>query len=567
MDHIVFQVFRRMRMPILALIGTYTIAIIGLVLIPGQDDQGNTWHMGFFHAFYFVSFMSTTIGFGEIPYAFTEAQRLWVIFTIFATVIVWLYSIGTVLALLQDKAFQRAFVEFQFARRVKRLVDPFYLVCGYGETGSVLVKALTDRNHHAVIMDIDETRINRLQLDNLREFVPALCADARDPDHLLKAGLKHSGCEGVVAITNVNETNLKIAIAAKLLNSDLKVICRSDSYDVESNMASFGTDHIYNPFDIFAANLATALQSPCVGLLHDWLGGLTDGVLRGPVHPPAAGLWVLCGFGRFGKAIYSRLIKVEHIELVVIEQTPEHTGKPASATCIVGRGTEAITLQEAGIERAVGLVAGTDDDANNLSIVMTARELNPDLFVILRENCLENEDLFEAIRAQAVMHPSSIVANRIRVLLATPMLNDFIDMHDREDAWACKLVTRLSDLLGYRTPEVWEISIDPEQAYALQDAFDRGEVVTLAHILTDPRDRECDLPAIALLLEHGEEQDLLPTSNRSIEPGDRILFGGSQRARSQMGWTLQNYHALNYVMYGSSVANSLVWRWLTQILK
>ena len=52
-------------MPLLVLIGVYSVSILGLVLIPGQDDQGMPWRMNFFHAFYFVSFMGSTIGFGS----------------------------------------------------------------------------------------------------------------------------------------------------------------------------------------------------------------------------------------------------------------------------------------------------------------------------------------------------------------------------------------------------------------------------------------------------------------------------------------------------------------------
>ena len=97
MENIVFLIFRRMRAPLLMLVLSYSIAVLGLVLIPGKDADGNVWHMDFFHAFYFVSFMASTIGFGEIPFEFTAAQRLWVTFSIFFPVVVWLYSIGTVL--------------------------------------------------------------------------------------------------------------------------------------------------------------------------------------------------------------------------------------------------------------------------------------------------------------------------------------------------------------------------------------------------------------------------------------------------------------------------------------
>ncbi|MBA1331250.1 potassium transporter TrkA, partial [Candidatus Endoriftia persephone str. Guaymas] len=102
--------------------------------------------------------------------------------------------------------------------------------------------------------DIRQERVNLLALENLRQYVPALCGDARLPLHLTEAGLDHPLCSGVVAITNSNEANLKIAITAKLLHPDITVICRADSHDIEANMASFGTDSIIDPFDTFAVH-------------------------------------------------------------------------------------------------------------------------------------------------------------------------------------------------------------------------------------------------------------------------------------------------------------------------
>ena len=140
MNHIVFLIFRSMRRPLITLVLVYAILILGLVLIPGVDDQGKVWHVSFFHALYFISYTATTIGFGEIPYQFTDAKRLWTLFSMYAGVISWLYAIGTILSLLQDKTFQQALSELKFSRIVKSQREPFYLVCGYGETGSALVK-------------------------------------------------------------------------------------------------------------------------------------------------------------------------------------------------------------------------------------------------------------------------------------------------------------------------------------------------------------------------------------------------------------------------------------------
>lgn len=566
MDSIFFLVFRRMRTPLMALVLVYAVAMFGMVLIPGQNADGNQWHMDFFHAFYFVSYMSTTIGFGEVPFEFSDAQRIWVTVCIYATVIVWLYSIGSLIALLKDKTLQRAVEERLFARRVNAISEPFYLVCGYGQTGSGLVRALTDRGQRAVVLDNNPERINLLKIEHLREFVPALRADVGRPDTLLMAGLRNPRCAGVLALTSSNDVNLKVSLAGKLMQPSATVICRADSHDVEANMASFGTDYIYNPFDIFALYLATALQAPCLTLLYDWLGGMHGSRLTEPLYPPAKGLWIICGYGRFGKALYEHLAGPD-IELIVIEARPERTGTPPGAW-VKGRGTEADTLEQAEVRRAVGLIAGTDNDVNNLSIVMTALQLNARLFTVLRENQLMNQELYDAVGADILMHPSLIVSNRIRVLLSSPLLAEFSNYARYEDdAWACQLASRIAALAHDRVPDVWEVCIDDQDAYALSQLRPQGAVPVLGDLLRDPRDRGLRLPAIALMRRRENSRTLLPPVEDRLRDGDRLLFCGQQDAYSSMRWTLQNTHALNYVLYGTSPPRGLVWRWLTRLLR
>lgn len=339
MDSIVFLIFRRMRRPLVTLIMVYAVAVLGLVMIPGQDADGNVVHMDFFHAFYFVSFTATTIGFGEIPYDFTDGQRLWVTVMMYVTVISWIYAIGTILALVQNDTFQRAIAHNHFTQYIRRMREPFFIICGYGETGSALVKSLTDRGQHVVVIEINEKRANLIQLDNLQDHVPTLNGDAQKPKHLRSAGLEHAECAGVVAITNVNEANLKIAITSKLLHPHVKVICRADSHDVEDNMASFGTDYIIDPFDTFASYLSLSIHSPCLYLLHNWLSSEEGSRLMDPLTPPVDKHWVVCGYGRFGKAVVARL-KEQGIRVVVVEASPESTGTPEEG-CVAGRGTEA----------------------------------------------------------------------------------------------------------------------------------------------------------------------------------------------------------------------------------
>jgi len=84
-DSSLWIILQRMRLPFVVILVTYTIAMIGLILIPGMDDKGDVYHMSIFDAFYFVTYTATTIGFGELPYALTHYQKIWV----------WCFSIFT----------------------------------------------------------------------------------------------------------------------------------------------------------------------------------------------------------------------------------------------------------------------------------------------------------------------------------------------------------------------------------------------------------------------------------------------------------------------------------------
>src|SRR6056297_2247363 len=146
-ESLLFLFFRRMRMPLIVLITAYAIATVGFTLMPGMDDQGNPWRMSLFEAFYVVSYTGSTIGFGEVPYEFTAAQRMWTMVSIYLTVISWLFSIGSIISLLQDPIYRSALRRARQSRGVRAMSRPFFLICGYGDTGQILVRALSARGH------------------------------------------------------------------------------------------------------------------------------------------------------------------------------------------------------------------------------------------------------------------------------------------------------------------------------------------------------------------------------------------------------------------------------------
>jgi voltage-gated potassium channel len=554
LNNALFLALRRMRAPLLVLIATYAIAILGMVLIPGADGQGVPWNVSFFHAFYFITYTATTIGFGEIPYAFTDAQRLWVTFSIYITVIGWFYAIGKIIQLMQDPAFRQVFAFGNFARRVRHLREPFYIVCGYGETGSQLVDALDHRGIRTVVVDLNPERAAEADLANLRAEAPTLAGDIRSPDVLLAAGLRHPQCAAVVVLTSDDLANLSAAISVKLLRPGLKVLSRCESTELAHNMASFGTDHIINPFQLFGTHLGAAVHAPGLLLLREWLTAAPEELLSEPLSPPS-GRWVVCGYGRFGREV-TRGLEAQGNTVSVVEVDPQAA---TEADGICGRGTEARTLEQAGIRAAVGLVAGTSDDVNNLAIVMAARALNPALFVVLRRNLMRNALLTDAIGAQFTMQPASVVVHACLALLIEPMLARFLlEAGTRDNAWANELVARIAGVTGEHAPESWSVHVDEGRAPAVHAALSQ-RVVRLEALMLDPQDRTERMPALALALEHEGVFALLPDESTPVCRGDRILFCGRGRARRKQLFAAANHNVLRYVLTGEDVPGGWLW--------
>lgn len=454
MQHVFYLLLRRLRLPIITIITVYAISIAGFVIIPGQDDQGNPWHMDFFHAFYFVSFMGSTIGFGEIPYPFTVSQRVWATLSIYATVLSWLYSIGTIFSLFQNQNFLRLTRRSRFIRQVKRITEPYYLICGFGVTGNRIAHQLDNHNIPSVVIESKLKVINELETDQLGLKTPSLCANAADPEVLKIAGIESNLCIGVLALTTDDHTNLAIAIDSKLVKPERLVISGTQSKATSANLASFGTDLILDPFETFADHLILILQQPYKHLIYDIFVNPHHRVWASP-HQNTSGSWVICGYGRFGKALEEKF-KAHNIPHTFISPDPI---KQAPAGTVPGTGTEAETLQQAGIENAIGVIAGTDDDADNLSIIITARDLNPSLITVARQNNRTNKPVFRAADVNLIMEPGRIVANEIYMRIRTPLLTECFNLiRQHDEVWARNLLLDISQTMADQELDAWTLS-------------------------------------------------------------------------------------------------------------
>ncbi len=565
MANIFFLVLRRMRVPLILLIIVYSVATIGMTLIPGVTPEGETWRMSYFHAFYFVSYMGTTIGFGEIPYEFTDMQRSWVLMCIYTSVIAWLYGIGSVLRLVQDETFLRAVSRRVFQRNIKRLDSDFYIICGYGETGEMINRGLCNLGIQTVVIDQDAERISSLELGDFLIPPISLIADITNPSNLVDAGINNPHCCGVIALTNQDHTNLQAAVASKLANESVRVICRSEIEDEAKNMASFGTNLIINPYLIFAQRLKLLTSSQQLHQLQGWFinqysdkqtHSLAD---QDETSAPKTGKWIICGYGRLGKAIHKAIEELVD-DVTIIASDPIASRAPDGA--IVGRGTEADTLLEAGIDSADVIVAATNDDANNLSIIMTAKQIKSDIFTVGRVSKETNQILFDRANCHYVMRRSLLVANEVLTSITRPLVTKFIKFSNSltEDETA-ELANRIQSLSSHCEPVTWRMELNTDSSPELVNFINSGTNITIGKLCENPKipNSRC-IPL--LLLRNGVSQ-VLPSADQLLMEGDDLLVCGP-RGKVLLPQRLQHNTELLDSLINNNTKHIPLLRWLAR---
>jgi Trk K+ transport system NAD-binding subunit len=557
----IFLVLRRMRAPLIVLIVIFAVSVLGLTLVPGENAAGQPTRMGFFDAFYFMSYTATTIGYGEIPHPFTGAQRIWVTAAIYLTVIGWAYAIGSLLTLLQDRAFRQALSLQRFTRTVSRLREPFLLIVGFGQTGRLLGERLDLLGRRLVVLDTSPEHVDSLDIDSYHADVPGLVADVRNPSVLGIAGLEHPSCEGVLALTDEDEVNLLVAMTAALTRPGLPVIARTVSQTIEHRMHAFGSPTVVNPFDRFGDHVRLALHAPASYQLMSWLMSGPGADLPEPERPPTTGRWVVCGYGRFGKELVEDLL-AGGLELTVMDLR-EAGFEEADVPIVVGDASDPEVMALAHLEDAAGFVAGTANDTTNLSLVAAARNINPALYVAARQNRPDNAPLFEAMEIDWLLVPAEVVARDIYAQLSTPLLWRFLqDMPGQGDDWAAGVIDRLCIHCGTRLGTLWKIALTPGDAPALT-AWLRAGGARLGDLLNSPSDRSRPIAAVPLLLLHGDDVTLAPDDDVTLAAGDQILFAGEPEAQRSLRETMIDNTVSEYVLHGRNVPSGWVWQRVT----
>lgn len=545
-----FIILQKMRKPFLVIIVTYTISIIGFLFIGGKDSSGNFYQMTMFDAFYFVSYTATTIGFGEIPYAFTYPQRIWVTISTFLTVLGWFYSIGTLVSLLQDKLFLQELERARFLKQIKNLNEKFIIILGYNQiTRKIIIKAI-EQGIRAVVIEKDSLKIEKLMLENFTPMVPVLYSESFNVRVLESAGLKKKNCKAIVSLFDDDALNLKITLISKTLNKSVKVAVKSTTINQTENLKDLDAQIIVNPFSIISSEIKMALTAPNLFKLEKWLYKIDDLNANLPIFPK--GLYVICGYGRMGAKIFEKLDK-NNVEVKFIEINKERNkelSKDEKNYVIFGDADDRELLEEIGIKDAVAIIAATNDDTTNLSILATARKLNPNIITMARENDLADDFLFKSAKVNHIFTPSKILVNKITNALMNPLCDEFLKLIIKENnEWATKLVTRLVKEID-ENPLVMTIEINLENTPEIYKHLNEKNVLNLNILSTSLHNNSQSNNIVPLLLQRENDIMLLPSWEIEIKIGDKILLACDEHAKNDIEYICQNIYEFYYALTG-----------------
>lgn len=224
--------------------------------------------------------------------------------------------------------------------------------------------------------------------------------------------------------------------------------------------------------------------------------------------------YIICGFGRIGQMVADEFER-RPMPFVVIENNIEKARKlPPEYPIIVGDATEEETLINAGIERAKGLVTVLHSDAANLFVTLSAREINPKIFIIARYEEERTKNKMLRAGADKVVSPYIIGGTRMAMAVLRPAVIDFIELATQ------------SESLGLQMEEVLVPSDSPLIGANLKDSGIRSDL---------------DIIIVAIKKRSGH-MEFNPSATTVIGEGDRMIAIGETTQLQKLEYMLGIVH-------------------------
>jgi voltage-gated potassium channel len=207
--------------------------------------------------------------------------------------------------------------------------------------------------------------------------------------------------------------------------------------------------------------------------------------------------YIICGYGRVGRQV-ARDLQAAGATYVVIDYNPDNREAAGSvdAPFIESSAADDDVLLEAGIKRALGVIACVDSDAENIFIALSARELRSDILIVARASREDSEKKLLRAGADRVISPYKTSGTEMARIALHPQVGGALDGAD------------------YRMEEIDVIAACEGAGKTIDDVRGRAVIVALGR--------------------EGGGFEPQPSPRTVINPGDRLLALGTPAALEQL---------------------------------
>jgi voltage-gated potassium channel len=200
----------------------------------------------------------TTVGFGEIiDLSHNPAGRVFTMFIAFSGIGVAAYVFSNVTALMVEGRLKEVFWRRRMETEIEKL-RKHYIICSAEDVGFYIAHELRSTQRQYVVVDPDETKIEKMKGSFQDGFF--IQGDATNDDTLLKAGIHEAA--GLFAVTGDDNLNLVISLTAKQLNPTVKVAAKCNDLKNSEKIRKAGADSVVSPAFIGGLRIVSEMIRP-----------------------------------------------------------------------------------------------------------------------------------------------------------------------------------------------------------------------------------------------------------------------------------------------------------------
>ena len=251
------------------------------------------------------------------------------------------------------------------------------------------------------------------------------------------------------------------------------------------------------------------------------------------------GDWVIVGYKKHGKILHKQL-KQHNVKCTIISNDIDKEIY-TSDNFIKGEGVDEIDLRDAGIKNAKVIIATSEDDFSNLSSIITAKKMTPNIYIICIINSNKNLELFNQVGIDLCIQPFELIVRKTFSIVTEPLIGMFLKLVKNNKELELRVI-KLIKSMNHSEHSVWSFNINEAKAPSLYESIQSNQKISLSDIVLNEKCNTFNI--IPLLILRNKEIILLPNIKEQLYTNDTILIISNNIIKENLEWVINNYELL-----------------------